>query len=115
MSEEHSDIKASRAVHRLTIAIWALTAVMFCQMVLTFTAFVVPRFLTHRLNKSSFGSSANSSRMADEEQYNDFHDWPLARQIKAASVIALTKYEKDGDHYKCLIAEILKQQPNTEF
>jgi hypothetical protein len=44
-----------------------------------------------------------------------FHSLPLEQQVEAASVIAISRYEKDGDRLKCVISEILKQSPGTKF
>lgn len=40
---------------------------------------------------------------------------PLEKQIEAASVIAIARYERDGDRNKCVLSEILKQAPGTKF
>lgn len=37
------------------------------------------------------------------------------KKIRAASVIALARYEKSGSTLRCVITEILKQTPNTAF
>jgi hypothetical protein len=50
-----------------------------------------------------------------ENSYPDFYALPLEKQIAAASVIAIAKYEKDGDRTKCVISEVLKLAPGTKF
>ena len=37
------------------------------------------------------------------------------KRVRAASVIAVAKYEKSGSTLRCIITEILKQAPNTVF
>ena len=47
--------------------------------------------------------------------YERFYDFPIEKQIEAASVIAIARYEKEGEKLKCVISEILKHSPNTTF
>ena len=49
------------------------------------------------------------------DEFNNFHDWPVEKQVQAASVIAIGKYQKSGDTLKCMISEILKQKPDAAF
>ena len=37
------------------------------------------------------------------------------QKVRAASVIALARYERSGSTLRCIITEILKQAPNTAF
>jgi hypothetical protein len=49
------------------------------------------------------------------DEFNSFHDWPVEKQVQAASIIAITKWQKSDSRLKCIITEILKQAPNTTF
>jgi hypothetical protein len=55
------------------------------------------------------------SGYASEKEFNGLHDWPLDRQIKAATVIAIVKYEKDGDRHRAVFSEFLKKDPGIKF
>jgi hypothetical protein len=102
-----------RALRRLTIAIWALTAVL---------AVFVGMYLVAYLPSFSSPSSATveterapASLPKSEARHPDFYAMPLEKQIEAASAIAIAKYQKDGDRSKCVISEILKLTPGTKF
>ena len=56
-----------------------------------------------------------SSESLRSEDYNNFHDWPVEKQIASASVIAITKWQTSDSTAKCIISEIVKQAPNTTF
>ena len=104
-----------RAVRRLTIAVWALTAVLAVFVGMYLVAYI-PYF-------SAMGSPSDEPRPSGGisapsvfvDRYENFYEWPLEKQIDAASVIALAKYQKDGDRMKCVLSEILKQAPDTKF
>ena len=49
------------------------------------------------------------------DSYSDFNDWPLEKQIKASSVIALARYKSEDGRLKCIITDILKQDPSSTF
>jgi hypothetical protein len=40
---------------------------------------------------------------------------PPEKKVRAASVIALARFEKSGTTLRCVITEILKEAPNTAF
>jgi hypothetical protein len=103
----------ARALRRLTIAVWALTGVM--------TVFV-GMYLIAYLPWISFSGSTPSETQSSpaafpksEPQYENFYALPLEKQIDAASVIAIAKYQQDGERNKCMISEILKVAPGTKF
>ena len=57
----------------------------------------------------SGGSSRSMMR------YENFHDLPIDKQVASASVIAIARYQKDGEKLKCVVSEILKRAPDTDF
>lgn len=46
---------------------------------------------------------------------DDFFLLPIEKQVGMASVIARSEWKLEGDVYKCVIAEILKQKPGALF
>ncbi len=42
-------------------------------------------------------------------------DGPPQKKVRAASVIALARYQKSGSTLRCIVTEMLKQTPNTTF
>jgi hypothetical protein len=70
--------------------------------------------MTQRWLRTAPHEFASSEIMAPEE-FNNFHDWPVEKQIQTASVIAIAKYQKSDSTLKCIISEILKQKPGTAF
>ena len=81
-----------RKVKRLSAAVWIL-AIVLCLTLLASFVFV------HSLSvaRSEF------DRLSPEER------------VRVASVIALTKWQRSGSTFKCMISEILKQTPDTKF
>jgi len=68
--------------------------------------------------EGEFTDRAASIRLpaaTSEEEYRDYHAWPLEKRIKAASVIFTTKnVERDGKIVG-VVDEILKRQPDVRF
>ena len=83
--------RTDRKVRRLTAAVWLLSGIIAIGV---FTVAV------------QFCSWSNPCASLDG---------PPEKKIRAASVIALARYEKSGSTLRCVIAEILKQAPNTAF
>jgi len=104
-----------RAIRRLTFAVWALTAVMAGFLAIYLIAYIPglsPSFATVASTESV---SPAAPPKVDPLYANNFYQWPVEKQIAAASVVALAKYQKDGDRTKCVVSEILKQAPDTKF
>jgi hypothetical protein len=102
-----------RALRHLTIAVWALTAVLA-----VFVGMYLVAFLPAFAFFSSSAGKAKSSPAAlskSETRYSDISELPLGKRIEASSVILIAKYQKDGDRNKCVISEILKLVPETKF
>ena len=109
-----SDQATIKAVRRLTIAVWALVLVVGLYVAMSMIAYV-PWLMS--MSSVSDGSQTGRSGASSRStlRYENFHDLPLDKQIAAASVIAIAKYQKEGEKLKCVISEILKQSPNTDF
>jgi hypothetical protein len=103
-----------KALRRLTIAVWALTAVMAVFVGMYLVAYIPYfSFSTSPVTESAQSQPGPPSR--SESRYENLYALPLETQIEAASVIAVAKYEKDGERNKCVISEILKQAPGVKF
>lgn len=110
--EPSDQANLTRAVRRLTIAVWSLIVLLALFAGICVVAFIsVISFSRDGPEPTLTSSSPDSSRPVLEH----FHSLPLEQQVEAASVIAISRYEKDGDRLKCVIAEILKQSPGTKF
>ena len=103
-----------KAVNRLTFAVWTLTAV-FAVFVGMYLLAYIPYFTMRGNSSEPQPTGSLSTAPKAVERYEKFYELPIEKQIDAASVIALAKYQKDGDRMKCVITEILKQAPNTKF
>jgi hypothetical protein len=103
-----------KAVRRLTIAVWALVIVVAVLVAIYLVAYV-PWIKLSWNNREISSESPSSSSLRSLPQYERFYDLPLDKQIDAASVIALAQYQKEGEKLKCVVSEILKRSPNTEF
>ena len=104
----------SRSLNKLTIAVWALVIVTVAQLSFSAVALFFPSVVTKRWNGAMLDRTGPSEPVRFDE-FNNFHDWPVEKQIQAASLIAIGKYQKSGDTLKCIISEILKQKSDTAF
>jgi hypothetical protein len=109
MDNPNPEHKTVIAIGKLTKAVWALVIVTALN--LLWNALYPTLIRPHLLPVAE----SFTWQHADEQKYNDFDQWPLQKQINTASVIALAKFQKQGDRYKCVISEILKRTPNTDF
>src|SRR5581483_5407218 len=91
MTPAPSDL-LERKITRLRRAIWILSLILCVTVALSFV-------IVHALSRA----------------YSEFNRLSPEERVKAASVIALGKYQKTGSTLKCIISEILKQDPNTKF
>ena len=109
-----SDRALVRALRRLTIAVWALVLVVVLFAAMYFVAYAPwLRFSWNSLENPHPAQPSASSR--SPTSYERFYDLPIEKQIEAASVIAIARYQKEGEKLKCVISEILKRSPNTDF
>lgn len=92
MTNEAPTDRATRKIKRLSVAVWIL-AILLCGTLLV--SFVVLRTLS--ITSSEF------SHLSPE------------KQVQSSTVIALATYQKSGSTLKCVISEILKHAPHTEF
>jgi len=113
MGEALEQMDISRRLSRLTTAVWALVAISALNLVATLYYGLWP-YITY--GGAQMVADAPTSELRDSvDRYNNFHDWPLDKQIQAASVIALAKHHVEKDQVKTIFAEILKQTPGTTF
>jgi hypothetical protein len=111
----------TRAIRTLTIAVWCLCALVFAQLALWGWSYL----RSWQMFRSSMGSVASSSSStspvhrppaaSSEEPDGPLHDLPPEQMVARSSVILLTSYEKDGDRFKAVVTEILKQKPGTRL
>ena len=112
---ETSDRDSSvRALRGLTIAVWALTAVMAVFVTLYLVAFI-PSFSLSSVNLTRSTVTDSVRPLGSFTSYPEFHAMSLESQVEAASVIAIARYEREGERNKCVLSEVLKQSPGTEF
>jgi len=107
-------VTSDSAIRRLTIAIWILIALGVINIGVSIFAALFPPAIAKRL-AASLPESLAQEFMSFHDNYAGFSDWPLEKQIAEASVIAVARYEKDGDRYKAIISEILKKGSDVQF
>jgi len=111
---ETSDQAIVRALRRVTIAVWALVLMVAVFVAMYFVAYV-PWLRFSWNGPESPGASQSSASSRSFTPHERFYDLPIEKQIEAASVIAIARYQKEGEKLKCMISEILKRSPNTDF
>ena len=104
----------TRAVRSLTVAVWALTAITAVLVGLYLLAYF-PSFSRSSGDKPLRKEVESAKLVESPSVHPGFHEMPLSKKIELASVIAIAKYEPDGDRVKCVLSEILKQAPGTSF
>ena len=92
-----------RAVRSLTIAIWVLAVAIFVN--------ALPSILVYETLRSSASSISGSSAV----DLNNFDELPVEEKIRRASVIAITKYNKEDGKISAVITAIPKRQANVVF
>lgn len=112
MREEPTIESLGRSVRRLTVAVWLLASLVGLQILISLVLSLVPMI---RFPRATQSRPTGIPSEAQSDPYNDFHAWPLDRQIASASVIVATTWTKDGDRTKNVVSEILKQKPGTSF
>ena len=112
--EQTSVDSTARRIKRLSGIVWVLLLLVVVNLVVSLLALFSPALLTKRIIAMLPQQFASSETTAPEA-YNNFHDWPLEKQIQTASVIAIGKWQKSDSTLKCIISEVLKHAPNTAF
>lgn len=105
---------STRDIRSLTIAVWALVVAVLFNTGVTFLSSIVPSAATDRAGDRRL-DAPSGGQDPFVNQYQGFHEWPLEKQIQAASVIVVTIYEEENGKLKSIISEILKQQPGVSF
>lgn len=109
---ETEDVKAFK---KLTLAIWILCALTAVNVLISLFSVLFPYYVAKRA--TAFIASDDKTKVLNKyhDPYEGFYDWPIEKQIKEASVIILTGWEKDDEKLKCIVKEILKIKPGTTF
>ena len=110
-----------RAIRGLTVAVWVLCGLIFVQ--LAYYAFSYAsswRWMRQaaggiRSETKSTTSYEPSAAGMRRDSGADFHDLPPEQKVARASAILLVSYQKDGDRYKAVVAEVLKRNPGVEL
>lgn len=94
------------------MAIWAVALALLVNALAIVCGYYAPAFFAHRFAMSLPSDLSDSISIGE---FNDFHDWPIEKQIRTASVIAVSTYERDNGKLKSVVSSILKRAPNTDF
>src|SRR5579862_7752130 len=98
MAEEEKTMPDSnstaKAIRGLTVAVWALAIITLVELLFSTWALVFPEVINrHLANSMPSVAPGSSSQSIVSEEYEGFGDWPVDKQIEAASVIALARFE----------------------
>jgi len=108
-----SDQATVSALRRLTFAVWALVVVVAIYAAMSLAAYV-PWLMSMWSSESPIAARSGAS-VRSAVRYENFHDLPIDKQVAAASVIAIARYQKEGEKLKCVVSELLKRSPDTDF
>ena len=109
-----------RALRALTIAVWVLCGLVFVQLAFYGASYWSSwRWMRNSGRVTSATTSTTSSEPSAAGMRTDsgagFHDLPAEQKVARASAILLISYQKDGDRYKAVVAEVLKLDPGVEL
>lgn len=104
-----------KAVRRLTWAVWTLSGVLAVFVAMYLGAYIPYVTIGSDSTEAPPSEVPSTAPPAFVDRFEKFYELPIEQQIRAASVIALAKYQREGDRMKCVITELLKQAPDTKF
>jgi hypothetical protein len=114
---EVSEEATAKAIRGLTTAVWALTVVAAAAIAFPFIwSYVADWQSTEVLFEKSEDFSrpeVKSSRTRYVDEYEDFYDWPIEKQVAKASAILLTSHVDDGERIVSTVSEVLLLRPGT--
>lgn len=114
MNQPNEQTPTTRAIRKLTFAVWALVLVSLMSVAATLFNAFFPPMLTKRLTEA-LPNVLPPFDVSSINEFSDFYTWPLEKKIQSASVIAITTYKQEDGKLKSYISEILKQKPGTTF
>lgn len=100
--------QSDQTIRKLTTAVWAVAIALTLNVLATlYVGFAL----------SPFGSAETSLSMSVpyRDELAGFHEWPVEKKIKAASVVAVTIHRNEDGKIKSIISAIPKQLPGTTF
>jgi hypothetical protein len=113
-----------KALRGLTRAMWAIAIAIIALVVMSALPLIAPDFYFRTVSDAAT-TALESHRpeppgdgppVSTQFEYPDFHKLPIEEKVKAASVIAIGRYEQgDGSKLRAIITEILKKTPGTAF
>jgi hypothetical protein len=109
-----------RAIKTLTIAVWCLCALVLAQLVLYGVSSIrsarwMRTATASRTESPAISPARRESLRSTEADDPPLHDLPPDEVVARSSAILLTSYQKDGDRFKAIVAEVLKQAPDTKL
>ncbi len=63
----------------------------------------------------SAAARAGAPQYPSEAEFNSFNTLPLEQKVEHASVIVITRFQRQGNSLKAIITDIPKQRPGTSF
>jgi hypothetical protein len=114
MEEPADDSATKRSIKRLTVAVWILAIVGVFNFCVSLVGIVLVTSVLPHIAVSTTAAYVATPPPGDEHGIS-FNQLPIERQIRLASVVAVTRYQRAGDRNKSIISEILKQTAGTTF
>lgn len=120
---ENSDAEhLEKALRRLTRAMWAIAIALIALVVISALPLIAPGFYFRTVTDDATAALTSPNPVPPSEgptvslqsEYPDFHRLPIEEKVKAASVVALGRYERgDGSTLRAIVTEIVKKTPGT--
>ena len=105
-----------RSVRRLTIAVWVLVVFVIVSYAAAWVPFLWSFSTPGRHGNSIADVSASLTPSSYPSDFdNDFHVRPPEEQVRRATVILVTRIQREPGKHREVIHEIVKRAPNVRF
>lgn len=112
MSQSSNSQLPEVSIKRLLVLVWVLVVLTGLNLIATLAMGITPSVFAQRLNRQI----ANQQPIGvQQDPYENFHSWPLEKQLRTATLVLRMEYQKDGNRYKSIIREVIKQNADTKF
>ena len=98
-------------IKKIKILIWIILILAGCNLFIN----VVNKIHSNNLKIPTNIAFEDVRQNDNDKVFEDFHAWPIQRQVMESNVIIRTKYENRNGNTKCIIDEIIKKSDSTKF
>lgn len=113
MIDSQGQVPSSMEVKQIRLAVWLLVVITTINLLISLYAVLLPAYIENRVAASL--NTSTKFEVPSLARYNDFHEWPIEKRVREASVIVMTKHRIEEGKVKSVVSEMLKLSPGTTF